>query len=306
MALQHSKRIVKMLLAVAVVAVAVSFAIPSHAAADDTTNYPWIRPDNWLSQIIASPSGGTGYGHLIVDLLMDKSGQTYNPCHNSADTFYGACDSGVYKVLRWRPGSNDFPFGIFVDNSNNGLNHFWARRVGAVFLELYPYSVPETGAGDGYRLDPGACGCTVYGGFQVIVNDWKGGYSRDIGSLRPTSLADPDVGRLNGFVRRSGTPVKSKDVNIDWFGQDSSSGRSTAGYPVYSFASWPTNNDGYYTSGPVLKGNYHIYVLDKGANRKVECFGMGVKSTSDRQDIELTAQHFGLDAPGRQCYDRAP
>lgn len=287
-----------------VFAMALAFVSPVYA--DDTTNYPWIRPDNWLSQIITSPSGGTGYGHFVVDLLMEKNGQTYNPCHNSADTFYAGCDGGVYKVMRYRPGSNDFPYGIFVDNSNDGQNHFWARRVGAVFLELYPYSVAETGAGDGYRLDPGACNCTVNGGFQVIINDWKGGYSANIGTLRPTTLTDSDVGRLNGFIRRNGNAAGNKDVNIDWFGQDSSTVRSSAGYPVYSFASWPTNSQGYYTSGPVLKGNYHIFVLDKVGNRKVECVGIGVRGIGDRLDMELTAQHFGLDAPGRQCYDRVP
>lgn len=286
-------------------------SFPLTVFADDTINYPWIRPDNWLSQIIASPGGGTGSGHIVVDLLLEKNGQGYNPCHNSSDSYYNACDGGVYKVARFSSSSNDFPYGIFVDNSNNSSSHFWARRVGAVFLEIYPYSVSVPSNLDGYRLDPGACNCTVYGGFQVIINDWKGGYSANIGKLQATSLSDPDVGRLNGFIRRSGTPVEQGDVNIDWFGQDKSYGRSSAGYPVYSFASWPTNNDGYYTSGPVLKGNYHIYVLDKGPNqqgpnRKVECVGIATKGSSDRLDMELSQPHFGLDGPGRQCYDRQP
>ena len=285
-------------------ALATAFAAP--ALADDTTNYPWIRPDNWLSQIIASPTGGPDQGHINVDIELKKSGQSYNPCQNSSDTFYSGCSGGVYKTLRYKPGSSDFPYGIFIDNANNNQNHFWARRIGTVFLEIYPYSVAVASNLNGYRLDPGACGCTVYGGFQVIINDWKGGYSANVGTLRAVSLADSDGGRLNGFAKRGGQPVKASDVNIDWFGQEGRTNHSSTGYSVQSFASWPTNSDGYYTSGPVMKGNYHIYVLDRPGNKKVECTGISIQSTADRQDIELSAPHFGLDGPFRQCYDRAP
>lgn len=304
---KHIHSLVKRsLLAVSALVMLLGFASPVYA--NDTGNYPWIRPDNWLSQIISSPSGGIGAGHINVDLLLAKNGQTYNPCQNSSDTFYAACDDGVYKTMRWRAnGTSDFPFGIFVDNTNNNKNHFWARRVDAVFMEVYPYSVPETGAGSGYRLDPGACNCTVYGGFQVIINDWKGGYSANVGTLSPTKLTDSDAGRVAGFIKRNGVKVGANDVNIDWFGQDSASSHSSGGYNrVYSFASWPTNSDGYYTSGPVVKGNYHFYVLDRVGSKKVECFGINTQGIHDRMDMELTSQHFGLDAPGRQCYDRAP
>lgn len=291
--------------------IAIVISSAPRAYADDTTNYPWIRPDNWLSQVISSPSGAGGFGHITVDIELDKPGQAYNPCHNTSDTFAMACgnNGGFYKVVRYNPNGNDFPYGIFIDNSNNGINHFWARRVGTVYLEVYPYSVFVTPPLDGYRLDPGACNCIVHGGFEVIINDWKGGYSANIGKLQVTSLVESDVGRLNGFIKRNGSTVKQGDVNIDWFGQDPNTTRSSTGYPVRSFTSWPTNNDGYYTSGPVLKGNYHIYVLDKGPNQqgpqhKVECFGIAINSVNDRMDLELTQQHFGLDGPGRQCYDR--
>ena len=211
--------------------------------------------------------------------------------------------------MRYRPGKSDFPLGIFIDNSNKGIDHFWARRVKKVFLEIYPYSFAVPAPLDGYRLDPGACNCIAHGGFQVIVDDWKGGFSPNIGKLQVTSLAESDVGRLNGFVKRNGVPVHQGDVNIDWFGQDKNTTRSSTGYPVYSFTSWPTNGDGYYTSGPVLKGNYHIFVTDKGVNqagptKKIECVGIPIRSNSDREDLELTQVHFGLDEPGRQCFDR--
>lgn len=281
------------------------------AHADDTNNYPWIRPDNWLSQVMTNPGGASGWGHITVDIQLEKPGQAYNPCHNTSDSFEAGCDTpgGFYKVVRYKPGSSDFPYGIFVDNSNNSVNHFWARRVKTVFLEIYPWSVVPPAPQSGYRLDPGACGCLVHGGFEVVINDWKGGYSANIGKLQVTALAESDVGRLNGFIRRNGATVKSGDVNIDWFGQEANTTRSSTGYPVYSFTSWPTNNDGYYTSGPVLKGNFHIYVTDKGNNqsgptRRVECVGIPIRSTSDRMDLELNQQHFGLDGPGRQCYDR--
>lgn len=285
--------------------------------ADDTTNYPWIRPVDWASQVIKSPTGGTGTGHIGVDILLGSKDRTYTPCHNTSDTFIAGCQNsgGYYKVQKYSSSSNDFPFGIFIDNSNGGANHFWARRLGTVFLEIYPYSVPVNSALSGYRLDPGACNCTVFGGLEVVINDWKGGaaagsaYSANIGTLRATSLSEPDVAKLNGFVRRNSATVSQNEVNFDWFGQDSSSSRSSANFPVYSFASWPTNTDGYYTSGPLLKGNYHIFVTDNGPNqqgpsRKVECLGIVVKNLTDRMDLQLTQQHFGLDGPGRQCYDR--
>ncbi|HEX7963138.1 MAG TPA: hypothetical protein VF466_00960 [Candidatus Saccharimonadales bacterium] len=280
------------------------------ASADDTANYPWIRPDNWVAQIMANPTGGNGWGHMTVDIELDKPGAAYNPCHNTSDSFEAACDTpgGFYKVLRYHPGYSDFPYGVFIDNSNNGINHYWARRVKKVYMEIYPWSTIPGGPLSGYKLDPGACGCIVHGGFQVIVSDWKGGYSADIGKLQVTALEESDVGRLNGFIKRNGAHVGQDEVNIDWFGQDPNTTRSSTHYPVYSFASWPTNTDGYYTSGPVLKGNYHIYVTDKGPGghgptHQVECVGIPIHSTSDRMDLELTQQHFGLDAPGRQCYD---
>jgi len=280
------------------------------AYADDTNNYPWIRPDNWLSQLITKPTGGTGSGHIGVDIQMSKPGQSYNPCQNTLDTYIAACDSpgGYYKVERYISSSSDFPYGIFIDNSNNGQNHYWARRINKVYLETYPYSVSVNSPLSGYRLDPGACNCTVYGGFQVIIDDWKGGYSSNISTLRNTSFADSDVGKMNGFIKRSGVSVGQSEVNISWFGQDKNITRSSTGFPVYSFASWPTNQGGYYTSGPVLKDNYHIFVTDNGPGghgptKTVECVGISVQGW-DRLDMELTSQHFGLDGPGRQCYDR--
>ncbi len=284
------------------------------AYADDTTNYPWIRPDRWLSQVISSPTGGIGQGHIGVDIKLGRvPNDIYNPCHNASDTYYQLCaiPGGYYKVHNYWLGGNDFPYGIFVDSKDDKtqISHNWAKRVGSVFMEIYPYSVAVPKGSDGYRLDPGACGCTVYGGYQVSVNDWNGGYSKNIGQIRVASFADRDVGKMNGYIKKNRVPVKAGEVNIDWFGMDRSTTRSSTGYPVYSFASWPTNKDGYYTSGPVLKGNYHIYVSQFDPNnktllKKVECVGINVKGQGDRIDMELTRQHFGLDGPGRQCYDR--
>jgi hypothetical protein len=307
----HKKSLLLTLILIFGVAYLVLFINKTTVHADNTTNYPWIRPDNWLSQSIKKPSGGVTQGHIGVDVQLTKSGSSYNPCHNVSDSFVAACESpgGYYKVHRYTPSSSDFPYGIFIDNSNSGANHFWARRLRTVFLEIYPYSVSVGSPFSGYRLDPGACGCSVVGGFQLVVNDWKGGYSADIGTIRAASFSDPDVGKLNGFVRRSGSTVQQGEVNIDWFGEQTSKSRSSTSYPVYSFASWPTNNSGYYTSGPVLKGTYHIYVKDKGPGqagplRTVECVGVPVKSQHDRIDLQLNALHFGLDGPGRQCFDR--
>ncbi len=290
------------------------FMASGHRAyAEDTTSYPWIRPVSWLDQVIASPTGGTGQGHIGVDILLGKTNQSYDPCHNVSDPYIAGCQNsgGYYKVLKYSSTSSDFPYGIFVDNSNSGSDHFWAKRTGVVFLEIYPYSVPVSAPLSGYRLDPGACACNVYGGLEVVINDWKGGsspgsaFSANIGILKMTNLSEPDVGKMNGFIRNNGTPIGAGAVNVDWFGQDKTTTRSTGGFPVFSFASWPTNADGYYTSGPVLKGNYHIYVTSNGSpSRKIECYGVGVKGSADRLDMELTQQHFGLDGPGRQCYDR--
>ncbi len=296
----------------------VALTVSGHKVyAEDTNSYPWIRPVSWLDQVISSPTGGTGQGHIGVDLLLGSSNQSYDPCHNSSDPFISGCQNsgGYYKVLKYNSSGNEFPYGIFIDNTNGSASHYWAKRTGVVFLEIYPYSIPVSAPLSGYRLDPGACGCAVYGGLEVVIKDWKGSsapgsaYSANIGTLRTTSLTEPDVGKMNGYIKRNGTNVGAGIANTDWFGQDSSTARSSGGFPVFSFASWPTNADGYYTSGPVLKGNYHFYVTDNGPTntgptRKVECFGIGVKGTSDRMDMELTQQHFGLDGPGRQCYDR--
>jgi len=306
----------------------------THALSDttqDTLNHGWIRWDNWLDQRINPLSGGTGYGHIGVDIDL----QGYNPCHTPGanryvDTFRQSCDDhstgcsmplnpdrtcpagaqtwwSYYKDEEYWAGGSQFPYGIFVDNSNNGLTHYFARRLDAVFLEVYPHSRPTNNDND-YQLDPGACGCTVAGGYQVVVglNQWNGGYSPNIGTIRVEAFGDPDVGKINGFVTRHGTPVGAHAVSIDWFGQDYNYTRSSTGYRVTGFASWPTNKDGYYTSGPLLNGNYHIYAHDLAANHTVECVGISLKGQGGRIDLELDRQHFGFDGPGRQCYDRYP
>jgi hypothetical protein len=303
----RSKIAIVMIVSVLGIAAAVTFG-PSIVHADDTNNNPWVRPDNWMAEIIKSPSGGVGSGHIGLDIALSNG---YNPCHNTSDSDIAGCQTsgGYYKVLHYTSNGNDFPYGIFTDNSNNGVNHYWARRMKTAYLEVYPYSVNVASNLSGYRLDSGACGCTVYGGLEVIVNDWKGGYSADIGTLRSPSMSDGDAAKMNGFIRRNGVTVGNGIVNIDWFGQDSNTSHSSAGYPSFSFASWPTNADGYYTSGPVVKGNYHLFVTDNGPAghgpvRKIECVGIPVTGKGDRMDLELTQQHFGLDGPNRQCFDR--
>jgi hypothetical protein len=286
------------------VAVVIGLSVPVNA--QDTRDYPWTRPDGWMSQIISSPTGGAGQGHIGVDVSLGEYPGTYNPCHNASDAYVGACDSpgSYYKVQRYRPGTNDFPFGIFIDSSNAGQDHHWAKRMKTVYLEIYPYSIPVNAPLDGYRLDPGACGCTVVGGMQVVIDDWKGGYSANIGQLSAPALGDSGVGKMNGFVRRGSTPLGANEVNVDWFAQDTTTTRSSTGYPVRSFASWPTNQDGYYTSGPVVNGNYKIFVTEKATGKKVECVGIKVAGVADRLDMDLSQLHYGLDSPVRQCYDR--
>lgn len=286
------------------------FLTPTRVWADDTANYPWVRPDGWLAQIISKPGGTVKRGHIGVDVSLGTYPRNYNPCHNTGDSFVVACDSpgGYYKVARYSPTGTNFQYGIFVDSRNNGVTHNWAKRLKTVYLELYPYSVDLGPILDGYRLDPGACNCTVNGGLQVEVSDWKGGYSADIGKLKPPKFGDANITKINGYVTRKGVRVRQNEVNLDWFALDANKSQSSTGYPTKSFASWPTNNDGYYTTGPIVSGRYTVFITDKGPGgagptKKIECTGIET-SQFDRIDIKLSRPHFGLDAPGRQCFDR--
>ncbi|MBY0315888.1 MAG: hypothetical protein K2Q26_10235 [Bdellovibrionales bacterium] len=224
-----------------------------------------------------------GSGHIGVDIAWDKGDSLYNPCHHSDDIYYGACimssvgPVSYYKVLIFSNGSNNFPSGIFIDSENNNycsgqswcktsgpvVPHNWQNLLSYVALEIYPY-----GSSGGY--DPRT---NSHGGLRVSVNSFpqrsgSGKHSVDLGKIALPQMGHPQVGKLNGFVRSQGQAVAAERMNIDAFQTGLSTYLSSTGYPFYGFSSSPTNQDGYYTTGPVPQGTYKTYLTDNRTGKK--------------------------------------
>lgn len=238
-----------------------------------------------------------------------NGGNAYLPCKNPNEPYLAACamPNSYYKVMHYcSPSSDDFPYGIFIGNRDHGITTNWGNKTTGVALEIYPYSTDLNTVngscnpydsqwnGYGYDLQP-CCGQVVYGGLRIVVSSFNqfangGWYGASLGAVRMPQKGDSDVGMVNGYLCHNGAGAPPScpngnnapdhTVSIDWFGQQLVYSRSTAGYGVASFASWgnqsirtgqPSTGSGYYTSGPVLRGNTTLYVTDHSSGRAWSC-----------------------------------
>lgn len=243
-----------------------------------------------------------GEGHIGVDISWPQGGTIYNPCHEHGgvnDPYYGACamaDSSVnkssyYKVQHFQNGTNDFPFGIFVDFANWNLcygqawcpttgqivTHGWSGLVSDVALEIYPAS-------------------SSYGGLRANVNSFPfavngGSFSPSLGKISLPKEEGPTV-KLNGFISFDGSYVDSKRTEIAFF-QETEPTTSSTGYPFYSFSATHANDDGYYSSGVVLPGLYKVYITDKAFGKTV-IIHTEIRTRGDRLDFDLSKGCFGF------------
>jgi hypothetical protein len=238
-----------------------------------------------MDGIAGAPSGNV-CGHIGVDMGIGTT--PYYPCYNPRDTFYGACADAYYHVESF----TSFPYGVFIDNTDNGLAHYWGRKVTTAALEIYPHTSCAPGSNyDVFR--------NAYGGARVSVDTWNwfangGVYSPHVGTVQlPCNLPGCSYSKLNGFISRNGAPAAAE---VDMFGNANVT--TSTGYPLSGFSAGPTNGDGYYTSTPLYPGTYETYVTDgstaqytdPGAHTfvaKIKKYGVGVYSTGDRLDVTL-------------------
>jgi hypothetical protein len=320
-------------LAIGLVLCVLVYGSPALAAGVTSLDYPQIRSGAFANAPISGVQNGaltgTTQGHIGVDMWMNQpnlnGGSDYLPCHNSSEPFAQACSGppiSYYKVLHYcSPSSNDFPFGMFVDNSNNGVTHNWGNKTSGVAFEIYPYSDPAnvpcnpsspTFAG-GYDLQP-CCGRMVYGGLRVVVSGFNqnangGWYGANVGLISTPQKGDPNIGMINGFICHSGANAPPScpngnnapdtTVNLSWFGQVAVNNRSSTGYGVASFNSWPNHSadtgsppsgSGYYTSGPLIDGATTLFV-DSGSQHW-QCT-VNVINYGDRLDFNLDDTWLG-------------
>jgi hypothetical protein len=311
---------------------------PALAASLDSTQYPEVRSGAFANaQLTGVENGalaGVQQGHIGVDMWMTSpglnGGQAYLPCKNLSETYLGACamHGSYYKVRHYcSPTSSDFTSGVSVDNADYGVTSDWGNKTTGVALEIYPYSTDTNTVngtcdpsnpqwnGYGYNLQP-CCGQTVYGGLRIVVSNFSnpgdgGWYSGSIGTVRTLQKGDSDVGMVQGYLCHDGPGRKARcpngknapdhTVSLDWFGQQLVYNRSTAGYGVMSFASWPNQsantgqppqNNGYFTSGPLLLTNTSLYVTDSTSGKGWLC-GFYVTSWGQSLTFNLDDTYLG-------------
>jgi hypothetical protein len=113
---------------------------------------------------------------------------------------------------------------------------------------------------------------------------------------------------LNGWVytRQGIRDTTPAEVNFTWYGLDSASNRSSTGYrKLNSFAVWHNENNGYYTTGPILTGESLMYVdvapgLSTWNNAHRLMCTVSIQSDHEYIEVHLDKPYFGL-ADDRPC-----
>ena len=278
------------------------------AAADTTINFADVH----IGKITP------GAGQVGVDIWWPSNGSAYLPCQHSSDIYYGSCilsnqsQISYYKVMHFNTdGTNDFPYGVFIDNTNQNycktaswctnktatsFNHGWGRLISDTALEVYPYLNgnydPSNNTVGGVRI---GVEC-----FPVVANG--GRYSSDVGDVSLPQIGQSGVAKLNGFVTNNGTAVSSGRVRFEAF-QTDTSWKSSTGYPVTGFTSVTNTSGGYYNTGALPAGTYKIYITDTQTNHKITIEGVGILLPYDRLDFQLEKTCFGH--PDLHCTDPA-
>jgi hypothetical protein len=321
-----SVKVMRMLIALALTMLGGAAAI-ARAATVTTDSFPRTWNRSWAN--VWFNGVAIGSGHIGVDIGMwhpgvpghSNSGSVYSPCLNPGDPYFAGCAvrPGYYRVQHYAPGWSDFPYGIFIENTNNGVNHDWAKRVNYAALEVYPYdNIPgtvdppgegpywtETNRYGGVRMGIGSVGFV-----DVFPTHANGGYySGPLGTV--TQLPSVDgygsggAARLNGFIYAGWpAPAPHENASIHLF-QQSCNHTTSTGHPICSFASTHNKADGYYTSGPLFPGTYRIYIevyqLENGvrvALLRTVSFGASVFRSYERLDFDVNnaAKCFGYTA----------
>lgn len=256
-----------------------------------------------------------GDGHVGVDIWWP---QDYLPCQHSSDIYYDACvlsndaQTSYYKVQNYTSSSNDFPYGIFIDNRNidtcttagwchdagggDLINHGWARLITDASLEIYPHVSgsynPSANTVGGVRVH--------VQGFPTFANG--GRYSYPIGDIHLPQLGQSGVGKLNGFITNGGSSVSNNRVLFEVF-QEQSTMSTTLGFPMTGFTTVRNNSDRYFNTGALPSGTYKIYITDTSTNHKIILKGVHIYSSYERIDFDISQPCFGHSGP--DCTDPA-
>jgi hypothetical protein len=278
----------------------VTMMSPETAGADDSTRH---ARNTARGKGVAVPfEGFVGHdggpvpiaGAVGVDLVLGSTSRPYLPCQNyrprtgASDTFINACrERGSYATYtRFRAGAGlIFPHGYFMGNvqpdlvRDGLLRTDWGARTAGLSFEFYPE----------LRHD----GDFVHSRFYVDqfgyrAHGWT--YSAYIGRIRLATLADPGTARIGGRLTDGGRPPRSGRVKIVIFG---GAARSTAGYPISSFAVYTSTGAGRWTSGPIYTGPQHITVTDTATNRECVVELGRLTGRDDRLDFDVSRPGFG-------------
>ena len=268
--------------------------LASAAITQNSTAYPTARNVEWSNVAVGPMRSGGAYvaANIGVDIWMQNSGingnSAYLPCQQpiNFEPYAGACLSATsisyYNNLTANiDGTTNCPFGISIDNKNNGYQNRGQKTTGAALeayphyfnnssgrsgpIPCYPYAAPKS-------LDP-----TAVGGARISVdsfpNDGGGGaYSIDYGTIRLPKYSEPGVVMLNGFATKNGVTTNALSINV--FGQSTVTDRSSTGAKIAAFSSGHSKMDGYYNSGPLIGGSaklFTIYFTDTENGNTVTC-----------------------------------
>jgi hypothetical protein len=223
---------------------------------------------------------------------VDISIGSYLPCKDEKNQHLGACDipKSYYRTGKiYTDGSMDHSRGLFISNEDKGFIHNWANQVTRVDVEIYPKIDNGTPNWDGnpnvgrvrFDFDAGSFTHPAHGGL----------YSPEVGVILLPQLGFAPF--LNGTVTEAGSKVPaSRGIEIILWGKTPHPEISSRGYPIFSFAIIGVK-DGYYHSGPLLKGKYNMVIKDK-QNDKHHSLEIDINRTGERIDLLVERDQFGL------------
>jgi hypothetical protein len=288
------------------------------AQALTTQDFPITFPNANFSAIPFTPLPDDICGHIGMDMkLVDDcrtNGQcdtSYNPCKNTDDPFHGACalsnstPISYYKVIDFHHQG-----AIFIDNQNDNtcvsqpwcqsddsFIHNWGKREKDVALEFYPRQSCQSGPDYGYNPFE-----NQYGGVRITLNhrEWDnfsngGVYSDPLGPIPLPELGvDPNI---NGFITQYGSRVPAHTMQFEYFQN------ATPGQRVTGFAAFPNNDNGYHTTGPMVPGNYQLYLTyhPGASDEKKIIINRDIVNVGQRLDINLNNPDWMCFGITRDC-----
>ncbi len=233
-------------------------------------------------------------GAVGADLVLGSTAQPYLPCQNfnpqtgTGDTFVNACEvRGSYATYtRFAAGNGIlFPHGYFMPDTqpdlvNGGsLRTGWGARTAGLSLEFYPdVTRDQEYVHSRFYVDR----------FNHRANGWT--YSAYVGTIRLATLADPGTAQITGNVTRGGATPAKNEIKFTVFGGDA---RSSAGYPISSFAVTYSSGAPGWTTGAMYAGAQRVTVDDTATGHQCIYDLQRITGANNRVDFDVAQPGFG-------------